>query len=205
MWCDREDDHYNEDALSNRSSRPDGQSEVRNLSGADDIEVAEIANTMIAIAAWEEDNAEYCCCGGGLLLLLAPMEGRNRGKGHHCGGAYGYAIPHSHQVGEALLSSMSGKNSVNVAGEVCLGKATTPMITENSAMKGPIEPMISVSLRRPNQTVTTEAAAIRHAPIRGSQSRYWLSGACAVEHDQVAAADENGAEQSKTSPATLPK
>ena len=131
-----------------------------------------IANTMIAIAAWKKITPNTAAAVVVFLLIaLAPMEGRAGVRVIIA--KQGYAIPHSHQVGEALLSSIVGRTASTLLKSAFV-RATMPMMTENSAMKGPIEPMISVSLRRPNQTVITEATAIRHAPIRGSQSRYWL-------------------------------
>ena len=131
-----------------------------------------MAKTMTAIAIWKKHTPNTAAAVVVFLLMaLAPMEG-SAGVSVIMA-KQGYAMPHSHQVGEALLRFMAG-STVSTLLKSALVSATMPMIRENSAMKGPMEPMMSVSLRRPNQTVITEAAAIRHAPISGSQSRYWL-------------------------------
>jgi len=189
---DREDDHYNEDALSNRSEQA-GQSEVRNLSGADDIEVAEDCEHDDRNCCVEEDNAEYRCCGGGLFVNCACAHGRkSRGKGHHCeAGVCDTAQPPS---GRSLAELHSGKNSVNVA-EVCLGKSNNAndygeQCDERSDRADDIGELAQAEPNGDDGSCGHQACADKGIPVEVLVK----SGAGAVEHDQIAAADENGAE-----------
>ena len=189
---DCEDDHHNEDALRDGTEQT-GKCEIRNLRGADEIEVAEDGEDDDCDRNMEEAHAEHGGSGGGLLVDGAGAHGGQRRRERHHGKA-GVRDAAQPPGGGGFAQVHGREHCVNVA-EVGLGQcdnADDQGKQRNEGADG-ADDVGQLAQTKPDGDDGGgghQARADQRIPVE-----VLVEGrAGAVEHDEIAAADKNGAE-----------